>query len=392
MNKSLWGPLLKRYDKDIPRKILALDGGGIRGVITLGILAEIEKQLAKISGRGAGFRLCEYFDYIGGTSTGAIIAAGLARGKSVQEIFHLYKSKGKEMFDKNFLLQLRTLGKYKYSSGNLTEQLKKLLGPKSRLHPTDLECLLMMMTMNVDTDSPWPISSNPDAKYNDPDRPDCNLNIPLWQLVRASTAAPAFFDHEILQWDLEDPDKHFAFVDGGMTPHNNPAFLLYRMATIPEYRLGWKTGEDKLLIVSVGTGIAPNMSRYDHALDIAKELPMNLLNTMKIEKDITCRHIGRCTYGHVIDRELDDMIPRDESGTKIPLSTDLGRQFLYARYDAELTDENLEALGLPHVEYNKVSKIDAVDSINELEAIGNAIGKKVKVASHFGPFIANEHF
>ena len=51
--------------------MLALDGGGIRGLITLGILEKIEKLVKD----RAGGKLCDYFDYIGGTSTGAIIAA-----------------------------------------------------------------------------------------------------------------------------------------------------------------------------------------------------------------------------------------------------------------------------------------------------------------------------
>jgi patatin-like phospholipase/acyl hydrolase len=66
------------------------------------------------------------------------------------------------------------------------------------------------------------------------------LKIPLWQLVRASTAAPVYFPPEVLQRDSTDPSKTFVFVDGGVTPHNNPAFLLYRMATEPAYRLNWK--------------------------------------------------------------------------------------------------------------------------------------------------------
>ena len=97
------------------------------------------------------------------------------------------------------------------------------------LKPDDLECLLLAVTRNRTTDSPWPISSNPQAKYNDTSRPDCNLNIPLWQIVRASTAAPVFFPPEVIQWDPKDENKAFVFVDGGLTPFNNPAFLLYRM-------------------------------------------------------------------------------------------------------------------------------------------------------------------
>ena len=72
------------------------------------------------------------------------------------------------------------------------------------------------------------VSSNPDAHYNLPSRKDCNLRIPLWQLVRASSAAPVYFPPETLQWDPADPAKSFIFVDGGVTPYNNPAFLLYR--------------------------------------------------------------------------------------------------------------------------------------------------------------------
>jgi len=77
LNPELWGNLRERYAQKRPRKLLALDGGGIRGVLTLQILGRIEELLASASGAGSSFRLCDYFDYIGGTSTGAIIAAGL---------------------------------------------------------------------------------------------------------------------------------------------------------------------------------------------------------------------------------------------------------------------------------------------------------------------------
>ena len=71
-----------RYEEERPRRMLALDGGGIRGLLTLGILEKVESLVA----REPGGRLCDYFDYIAGTSTGAIIAAGLARGMTVAEL------------------------------------------------------------------------------------------------------------------------------------------------------------------------------------------------------------------------------------------------------------------------------------------------------------------
>ena len=388
MNPSHWNTLYPRYADQRPRKILSLDGGGIRGVITLGILAEMEEQLKKISGRGDGFRLCDYFDYIGGTSTGAIIAAGLARGKSVQELLHLYDTKGQAMFDKAFLMNML---KYKYKSGKLIKELKHLLETDVDLSPQNLQTLLLIMTMNVDTDSPWPISSNPDALFNDPNLPDCNLRIPLWQLVKASTAAPSFFGHEELTWDPDNPDKRFAFVDGGMTPHNNPAWLMYRMATFPAYNLNWQRGESSLLIVSVGTGIAPNPGRYDNIFEVATQLPMNLLNTMKIEQDINCRQFGRCTHGAPIDIELGDMIPRSK-GQPIPLDEDLGRDFLYTRYDVEINQQSLNNFGLTEIDARDVEKMDAVKSIPHFKQIGKAAAAQVNVMNHFGNFASAAHF
>ena len=62
---SLWGHLENRYSTQQPRKLLALDGGGIRGVMTLQVLIKMEDMLREQSGQGENFRLCNYFDYIG---------------------------------------------------------------------------------------------------------------------------------------------------------------------------------------------------------------------------------------------------------------------------------------------------------------------------------------
>ena len=72
---AAWGPLAERCRTPGPRRIPALDGGGIRGVITLGVLAGLEQQMRERRG-DPDYRLCQFFDLIGGTSTGAIIATG----------------------------------------------------------------------------------------------------------------------------------------------------------------------------------------------------------------------------------------------------------------------------------------------------------------------------
>jgi hypothetical protein len=381
---SLWGPLESRYSKKSPRKLLTLDGGGIRGVLTLQVLIRMEELLREHSGQGDNFRLCNFFDYIGGTSTGAIIAAGLARGMSAKELSDFYMKAGPAMFDKSFILfRLRHL----YESKPLQVELQKTFGNDTTLSPEDLKCLLLVVTRNVSTDSPWPISSNPDAKYNAPDRADSNLRIPLWQLVRASTAAPIYFAPEVLQWDPNDPSKTFVFEDGGLTPYNNPSFLLARMATTPQYNLNWDSGEDKLLVMSVGTGAAPKTdaevySSGKSAFTNLANFPAALMYGAQVDQDVNCRIVGRCLFGAPIDREVGDLIPRDEAGKVIPTAVDLNRRFLYARYNAELTSKWLNHHGLGDVDPANVSKLDSVEFIGDLVRVGKAVADDVKI-EHF---------
>jgi hypothetical protein len=387
---SLWGHLENRYDTQRPRKLLALDGGGIRGVLTLQVLIKMEEMLREQSGQGENFRLCNYFDYIGGTSTGAIIAAGLAIGKSAEFLSKFYQEVGPAMFEKAFILQRL---KHLYKSEPLTEKLKEVFGEDTTLESDKLKCLLLVVTRNVSTDSPWPISSNPYAKYNAPDRPDRNTQIPLWQLVRASTAAPVFFPPEVVEWDPNDPAKAFLFEDGGLTPYNNPAFLIARMATHPAYRLGWPTGEKNLLVMSIGTGSAASVDADvygggKNAFSNLVSFPGALMYGAAVDQDINCRIVGRCIHGgaydanlkrsdNQIDSELGDLVDRTD-----PPVDDLGRQFIYARYNAELSKRWLTKRGLGDIEPAKVAQLDSIDAIPDLIRVGEALAEEVKI-EHF---------
>src|SRR6476661_3391709 len=387
---SLWGHLEDRYATQRPRKLLALDGGGIRGVLTLQVLIRMEEMLAEKSGQGENFRLCNFFDYIGGTSTGAIIAAGLAIGKSARFLSDFYKEVGPAMFEKAFILKrLKSL----YKSEPLADKLKAVFGEDTTLDSDKLKCLLLVVTRNVTTDSPWPISPNPFAKYNAPERKDRNTKIPLWQLVRASTAAPVFFPPEVVQWDPNDEAKAFVFEDGGLTPYNNPAFLIARMATHPAYKVGWQTGEKNLLVMSIGTGSAASVdsdvySGGKNAFSNLVSFPGALMYGASVDQDINCRIIGRCIHGGEfdkelgrceteIDREVGDLVHRDD-----PIPDDLGRQFTYARYNAELSTKWLEKRGLGDVDPAKVSQLDSVAHIPDLIRVGQALAQEVKV-EHF---------
>jgi hypothetical protein len=113
---------------------------------------------------------------------------------------------------------------------------------------------------------------------------------------------------------------------------------------------------------------------------------------------MNCRALGRCTYGELIDREVLDMVPREgpDDGTvdqrlarpRVPLGTDLGKAFLYARYNVDLSSAGLERLGFRDVSSDTARKMDKADRehIELLLKIGAAAAKQVDVKQHFGSF------
>lgn len=158
---------------------------------------------------------------------------------------------------------------------------------------------------------------------------------------------------------------------------------------LPEYLKGilnfcnfliWETGEDKMLIVSVGTGAAPEEGVYKNLVDTATSISTNLMYAMQIDQDISCRTIDRCIYGDTIDRELGNMISDN------PLSLNTGKDFLYIRYNVELTKNGLESIGIKNINPEKIGKTDSVKNINQLKQVGEAASKQVLI-KHFETFI-----
>lgn len=389
--------LRQRMAADGPKRILACDGGGILGLMSVEILARIEADLRAVTGRKK-LVLADWFDFTCGTSTGAIIAACVSCGMSTDQIRKFYLDSGKDMFDKASLLKRL---RYSYNDEPLAEKLKteldKALGypsrkrrgrPKATLGDDGLKTLLMMVLRNHTTDSPWPVSNNPYGKYNQPDRADCNLKLPLWQLVRASTAAPTFFPPEVVTLgEGSDKPYSFVFVDGGVTTYNNPAYLAYQMATAAPYGINWPTGPDRMLIVSVGTGRGPNdrpgLKEDDlWLLDHAKNIPSALMNAAADGWDMSCRVTGECRFGAEVDREFGSMRVR-----KTRWGKDAGKHFSYVRYNPDVTRAGLRKLGLAGVDPDAMRKMDSTDHIPQIRKVGVAYAKKhVDVASHFDGF------
>ena len=376
--------LATKIEPTSPKRLLALDGGGIRGLISIEVLAAIERQLRAQLRRGPEFRLCHYFDYVAGTSTGAITATLISLGMSVDEIRDFYLAHGAAMFDKASVLRRF---KYKYEDDRLAETLRDLfdryLPPRERTatHPhitlgsAGLQTLLLLVMRNATTDSPWPISNNPKAKYNAPNLDNSNLHLPLWKLVRASTAAPTYFPPE----EVQVGGRRFLFVDGGVTSYNNPAFLVFLMSTAGAYRLSWPVGPDKMLVVSIGTGSSPkadaNLAAGDmNLLYNSGNIPIALMYAALNEQDLLCRAFGRCLVGPALDREVGTMMltAAEEQREVLP------RLFTYLRYSAELSAPGLAELGLGDIRPEKVQKLDSIEHMDDLRRVGEAIARQVR--------------
>lgn len=375
--------LKQRLNSPAPKKILALDGGGIRGVIAIEILAAIE-QLFRDHHQNPRLVLADCFDFIAGTSTGAIIGAGLSMGLEVAEVRHFYLHHGRDMFERaHWFTRMTSLFGYKYNDIKLGQKLQDVFGKETTLGSDKIKTLLLIVMHNARTDSPWPVTNNPFAKYNDRSRmgDNSNLNLPLWQLVKASAAAPSYFPPEKLNIGKQE----FIFIDGCITPYNNPAFQAYVMATLNAYRLCWSCGSEQLLITSVGTGNhslnRPNLDVRDmHLLHHAASTPSHLMNAAQYQQDMLCRIFGECRVGPRLDSELEALTGVLGQGCTPE------KLFSYVRYDFDISEEAFQLLGLSNYAPDDVKRLDAVEKMNILQAVGQHIAAQTVQPEHFAGF------
>lgn len=364
-----------------PKRILALDGGGLRGIVTLSFLGEIETILRERHGAAESFRLSHYFDLIAGTSTGSIIAAALARGMTVAEITKKYLDLGQRVFQKSWFRQgfVRAF----YDEAGLIEELKQVYGAETTMGDASVQTGLLIVTKRLDSGSTWPISNNPRGKYFGI-RPDANViansAYPLWQVVRASTAAPRYFDPERIEISRGKPGEKGIvgdFVDGGVSPFNNPALQAVMYATLSGYGIGWPTGAGKLLVASVGTGsrdlkVAPANLAAGNAL---KSL-LSLMDDCAEFVELLLQWMSTSQTARVIDRELGDL--RGDLIAPAPLLT-------YLRYNVGLTKNTLTELGMSFADEKiaSLSAMDDPDNMKTLQEIGAKAAKQQMRAEDF---------
>ncbi len=234
--------------------ILAIDGGGIRGLLPARILQEIQYRLRA---SGDGEPLARHFDLIAGTSTGALIALGTAlldregaERYTASEIVDLYLHRGKEIFPPRLRTTVHTAiqaFRNKYAADGLEDLLRDLYGEASlRSAATNL----LITSFDTEAMEPHCMKGRPcDGRWAS------DFDYYMRDAARASAAAPTYFPPALIS-PIGFPDLRFSLIDGGVFA-NNPSGLAYAESKkiFPS--------ENDFLVLSLGTGKERHGYRYD---------------------------------------------------------------------------------------------------------------------------------
>ena len=182
-----------------PYRVLALDGGGLRGIFTAAVLSEAEDAF--------GPAFVDSFDLLAGTSTGGIIALGLASGRTCREMLHFYRDAGKKIFSRP--RRVRRLIGPKYDRRALDELLRHELGEATRMNDLSKSVCITAHELVRGTTRVWKDDHSPDLRWGGDQL--------VWKVAAATSAAPTYF----APVQLGDADSH---IDGGVWG-NNPAMV-----------------------------------------------------------------------------------------------------------------------------------------------------------------------
>lgn len=294
--------------------VLAIDGGGIRGVIPAAFLNRLEQQ--------TDHPVSELFDYVAGTSTGGILAVGLGLRRPNQdkpytaaELMSLYIAQGQHIFSRSFFHTLGALGNLngpKYPEDGVDDVLKTYF---AGMRLRDARTNVLVPAYAIELRCPfffrsWQAQAKATATTHD---------FEAWQVARSTSAAPTFFPPHRAQ---AADGQTYALIDGGMYA-NNPALC------------AWVEAHDRhpdveILVVSLGTGNEKKRISFDAAKDwgLAGWAP----------------HLIEVIFDGVsdtVDVELDEMLNTGGHRNHFRFQTDLED----AQQDMDNTDgENLQAL------------------------------------------------
>jgi patatin-like phospholipase/acyl hydrolase len=192
-------------------KILSLNGGGVRGLFTISVLAEIERIIEEKTGK-TNVNVGDYFDLFTGTSIGGILALGLTTGKSARELNELFRKEAPIIFPNRWqwVNKCRALFGKRYTSQPLLNAVENMVGKDTTFN--DLKRRVLIPSVNLSTGKP--------QFFKTPHNPDFNRDgrLKLLDAAMATSAAPTYFHPHY----CSDLDAYF--IDGGLVA-NNPSFI-----------------------------------------------------------------------------------------------------------------------------------------------------------------------
>jgi patatin-like phospholipase/acyl hydrolase len=257
----------------------------------------------------------------------------------------------------------------KFAYGDLT------LGSK------ELRTGLCIVAKRADTNSIWPLINHPNGKFFDSDLGK-NKNIPLWQAVRASSAAPTYFAPQMISV-MED--QQAAFIDGGLSMANNPSLTLLMIATLRGFPFHWEMSEENLLMVSVGTGYSV-FKKYVKEIDDstmlswAANIPDMLMQDASWQNRVMMQWLSNSATADYMDMEIEKMDGDYLAGKPV---------ISYLRYNFRMTENDLNNLGFKRIftAADVKSLTDMSNSSNRqlLYQIGWKASDTIK-AEHFDKF------
>jgi patatin-like phospholipase/acyl hydrolase len=214
-------------------RVLALDGGGIRGLITILMMQNLAKE------KGLENWL-DQVDLVAGTSTGGILALAIAKGVDINLVRELYSTKGKEVFDDSWLddlVDLSTIIGAEYDNKKLARQLRKVIGDVTL---GDLPGHVLVTAFDLDNEDPDPARRTwkPKIFHNVPGT-DNDKDVLAYKAALYTSAAPTYF-----------PTVD-GFVDGGVFA-NNPSMCALMQTQDPRNDLNPPLSE--VILLSLGTG------------------------------------------------------------------------------------------------------------------------------------------
>lgn len=311
------------------KTILSIDGGGIRGIIPLSCLVQIEAR--------EGARCRQLFDMIAGTSTGSIIAAGLAIGISARGLLALYRDLATRAFQRLPWWQVAAnLGNHRYSNAFIAQTLTELCADIAlNILPIDI----LITAKNLKT-------SRTDFFVRDnPGNAGLWGTMSLQDAVLASIAAPTYFPAHSATVRGED----HTWVDGGVGVAGNPCY--HAAVEALQYSHGqYVSGDVRML--SFGTGRTP------HAVDGQRASALQWLSW-------------------VLEELLEDAGDWQTYVTRL----EYGRagKIDFRRYQLDLAPDVMRQLGVPVPPGLDVTKIgmDSIWAVDLLEEIGHAFARRI---------------